>query len=68
VEFCPYQLFVQYLNKGQSIVVGGFLNLKDSLYKLCDTTRPNTKPTTLVAHIDERSRTFFFFMAGRINN
>jgi hypothetical protein len=30
----------------------------DSLYKLCDMTRPNTKPTSLVADTNERSRTW----------
>jgi hypothetical protein len=54
----PYHLFVWYLNNGQLIVVGGFLNLKDSLYKFFDTTRAKTKLTSLVSHTDEWSQTW----------
>jgi hypothetical protein len=38
VYFCSNQFFIRDLNKGQSVVVGGFLDPKDSLYKFHDMT------------------------------
>jgi hypothetical protein len=56
VELYPDCFFVKYLNKGQSIVVGGFLDPKDNFYKFCDSTRPDFESTALISHNDERSR------------
>jgi hypothetical protein len=53
VEFWPDQFYIHDLKKGNSIVVGGILNLMDSLYKFYDMTRLEPKPTTLVSHTDE---------------
>jgi hypothetical protein len=52
VEFWPDQFFVRDLKKGWSIF-GGFLDPKDSLYKFCDMTRPDSELTSLVSHTDE---------------
>jgi hypothetical protein len=53
VEFWPNQFYVCDLKKGKSIIVEGLLDRTDSLYKFCDTTRPNIEPTALVAHTNE---------------
>jgi hypothetical protein len=36
MEFWPDWFYVHDLKKGKEIFVGGFLNPKDSLYKLCE--------------------------------
>jgi hypothetical protein len=54
VEFCPDQLFFYDLKKGQLIFPIGFLDLKDNMYKLCDSTQLKSKPNTLVSHTNEQ--------------
>jgi hypothetical protein len=54
VEFFPDWFFVRDLKKGSvDFHIGGFLDPKDSLYKFCDMTRPNSESTSLVSHTDE---------------
>jgi hypothetical protein len=52
VEIWSDQFFFLDLKKGQLIIVEGFLNLKENLYKFYDTTQPNIKPDAFFAHID----------------
>jgi hypothetical protein len=54
VEFWPDQFFVKDLKNGKSILSRGFLDSKDGLYKFCDSTQPDSEPTALISHTDER--------------
>lgn len=56
MEFWSDWIYVCDLKKGKSIVIGGLLDLTDSLYKFRDSTRCESELTALVAHTDERSR------------
>jgi len=58
VEFWLDCYFFRDLKKGCSIVIGGFLDLKDIFYKFCNTTQPNSQLTAHFSHTNKRSRTW----------
>jgi hypothetical protein len=56
VESFLDRFYVFNLKKGNSIIIGGILYPMKSLYKLCESNRPEPELTALVSHNDERSQ------------